>query len=76
MLNSLKQLTANYVMSQHNAQIYLPTFILRMHRSLLDLGNVANVMLSMDKDTLIAILTGLALALSFVMGYLVNGFTA
>jgi hypothetical protein len=47
-----------------------------MHRSLLGLGNVANVMPSMDKDTLIAILTGLALALSFVMGCLVNGFTA
>ncbi len=39
-------------------------------------GNVESVMLSMDKETLIAILTGLVIALSFAMGYLVNGFTA
>jgi hypothetical protein len=30
----------------------------------------------MAKDTLVAILTGIVIALSFAMGYLVNGFTA
>jgi hypothetical protein len=54
----------------------LLTSSLRMHSHQSVPGNVESVMLSMDKETLIAILTGLVIALSFAMGYLVNGFTA
>ncbi len=47
-----------------------------MHSHRLVRGNAGNVMQSMDKDTLVTILTGIVIALSFAMGYLVNGFTA
>jgi hypothetical protein len=47
-----------------------------MHNLQWALGSAESVMQSMDKQTLIAILTGLAMFLSFAMGYLINGFTA
>jgi hypothetical protein len=63
-------------MSQQKLETLLLTLSLKMHSHLWVPGSAESVMLSMDKQTLIAILTALAMFLSFAMGYLVNGFTA